>query len=171
MKLRSVFACLALAANGVAFAAKAPAPSVDARKSDLAGQRGMVENEMQAGERFAEISADDKAQVFAALDRMETLLAGRSIDQLGQSDKVALINDQELVNALLTKASIDSRMQCRREKRVGSHRTTSTCRTVAEWRRASDQSREDIEKRRSLGDILSQEKEEIGRFPGGRGGN
>ena len=40
---------------------------------------------------------------------------------------------------------------------VDSHRTTSTCRSVAEWRRASEQSREDMEKRRSLGDRLPQE--------------
>ena len=168
MNARTLLFTLVLAAGGSAFA-KAPAPTVDAHKSDLAGQRAVVLKEMEAGARFAEISDDDKADVFAALDRMEKLLAGRSVDQLGEAEKVALINDQELVNALLTKASIDSRIQCRREKRVGSHRTTSTCRSVAEWRRASEQSREDIEKRRSLGDILPQEKPGGGR--GGLGGN
>jgi hypothetical protein len=169
MKLRAVLFCLAFTFAGAALAAKAPPPSIDARGEDLAGQRAAVEKEMEQGERFAEISDEDKAAVFAALDRMEKLLAGRGVAQLDQSEKVVLINDQELVNALLTKANIDSRVQCRREKRVGSHRTTSTCRTVAAWRRASEQSREDIEKRRSMGDILPQEK------PGGglrgRGGN
>lgn len=164
MKLRALVFCLAFAAAGAAFAAKAPPPSVDAGRDDLGAQRAAVLEEMEKGERFAEISEADKAQVFAALDRMEKLLGGRRIGDLPEADKVALINDQELVNALLTKANRDSRMQCRREKRVGSHRTTSTCRTVAEWRRASEQSREDIEKRRSLGDILPQEK------PGGRRG-
>ena len=169
MKLRVFVFCLAFAAAGVASAAKAPAPSIDARDGDLAAQRAAVLHEMEKGERFAEISDDDKAAVFAALDRMEKLLADRGVGQLTEPEKVALINDQELVNALLTKANIDSRVQCRREKRVGSHRTTSTCRTVAEWRRASEQSREDMEKRRSLGDRLPQEQKDgsLG-FHGGR---
>lgn len=157
MKPRLIVLGLALAASGVAFAAKAPAPSLDVGKADLAGQRAAVVQEMEKGERFAEISDKDKQEVFAALDRMEKLVGERSVGQLSETEKVALINDQELVNALLTKASVDSRMQCKREKRVGSHRTTSTCRTVAEWRRASEQSREDMERRRSRGDIIPQE--------------
>ena len=155
MNARTLLFTLVLAAGGSAIA-KAPAPSVDAGKSDLAGQRAMVLKEMENGARFGEISDDDKADVFAALDRMEKLLGGRRVAELTEPEKVALINDQELVNALLTKASIDSRMQCRREKRVGSHRTTNTCRSVAEWRRASQQSREDMEKRRGMGDRLPQ---------------
>lgn len=165
MNLRPLAMTLALAFSGGVFAAKAPAPSIDADRPGLSDQKAAVLEEMASGERFKEISADDKAQVMAALDRMEKLVAGRNTSELSEAEKVELINDQELVNALLTKASVDSRMQCRREKRVGSHRTTSTCRTVAEWRRASEQSREDIQKRRSLGDILPQEK------PGGGFGN
>ena len=167
MKLHALVFCLAFAAAGAASVAKAPPPSVDAGNDDLAGQRAAVLQEMENGERFAEISDDDKAEVFAALDRMEKVLAGRSIEQLGEAEKVALINDQELINALLTKASIDSRIQCRREKRVGSHRTTSTCRSVAEWRRASQKSRDDIEMRRGMGDSLPANEPRLG--GGGRG--
>ena len=157
MKLRFVVFALALAASSTTFAAKSQAPSMDVGKADLDGQRQAVIQEMEKGERFAEISDKDKAEVFAALDRMDALVGERTVGQLSEAEKVELINDQELVNALLTKASIDSRMQCKREKRVGSHRTTSTCRTVAEWRRASEQSREDMERRRSRGDIIPQE--------------
>lgn len=157
MILRVLVLALALAASGTALAAKSAAPSMDIGKADLAGQRDAVIREMEKGERFAEISDEDKANVLAALDRMGKLVGDRTVGQLSESEKVELINDQELVNALLTKASIDSRMQCKREKRVGSHRTTSTCRTVAEWRRASEQSREDMERRRSRGDIIPQE--------------
>lgn len=154
MKLCHLIAGLALAASSSVFASRAPAPTVDAHKDDLAVQRITLEKEMKPGERFAEINANDRAQVFATLDRMQALLAGRSVSQLNETEKVQLLNDQELVNALLTKARVDSRMQCKREKKVGSHRVTSTCRTVAEWRRASQQSREDMELRRSMGDIL-----------------
>ena len=167
--LRPLVLSLALAFTGVAFAAKAPPPSVDTGRAGFSDQKAAVENEILKGEHFAEISDEDKAQVFAALERMDKVMAGHaSPSELSEDDKVKLLNDQELVNALLTKANKDSRIQCRREKKVGSHRTTSLCRTVAEWRRASQNSREDLEKRRSMGDILPQEKP-TGRN-GGRGG-
>jgi hypothetical protein len=142
-----------------AVSAKSAVPVVKADPEAFADQKSAVVQEIEQGEHFKEISDADKAEVFAALDRMAAIMNGRtSLEGIDQADRVKLINDQELVNALLTKANKDSRIQCKREKRVGSHRTTNTCRTVAEWRRASEQSREDIEKRRSLGDILPQEK-------------
>lgn len=136
---------------------KAPETLVKADPIGFAGQRAAVEGEMKPGGRFAEITDEDRAAVDAAFDRMARVLDGKAtMDDLRQDDRVALVNDQELVNALLTRAKIDSRMVCKRERRVGSHRLTSTCRTAAEWKRASEQSREDIEYRRSLGDILPQ---------------
>ena len=160
MNLRPVLFILVFVLSGAALAAKTePAPSVKADPVGFADQRIAVEAEMVPGGRFAEISADARAQVGEAFDRMQAVLDGKStMKELRQDDRVALINDQELINALLTQAKIDSRMVCKRERRVGSHRLTSTCRTAAEWKRASEKSREDIEYRRSLGDILPQGK-------------
>lgn len=144
--------------SGTAFAARAEKSAETLVKADPIGfaeQRETVEGEMKPGGRFAEITDEDRAAVGQAFDRMQAVLEGKqSMDDLRQDDRVALINDQELVNALLTRAKVDSRMVCKREKRVGSHRYTSTCHTAAEWKRASEKSREDIEYRRSLGDIL-----------------
>jgi hypothetical protein len=144
--------------SGAALAARSQAaPSATADPAGFAGQRAAVEAEMVAGGRFAEITDEARTQVGEAFDRMQAVLAGKaSLDELRQGDRVALINDQELINALLTRAKTDSRMVCKREKRVGSHRLTSTCRSAAEWKRASEKSREDLEYRRSLGDILPQ---------------
>lgn len=158
MSLRLPLIFLACLLSGGAFAAKTePAPSVKADVIGFGEQRAAVEAEMVAGGRFAEITDDARTKVAEAFDRMQGVLDGKSsMDELRQDDRVALINDQELINALLTQAKIDSRTVCKREKRVGSHRLTSTCRTAAEWKRASEKSREDIEYRRSLGDILPQ---------------
>jgi len=159
MSLHPLVAFLVLLLAVPAQAARQPASEVKADPVGFADQRAAVEAEMKAGGRFAEISDDARKQVREAFDRMQSVLAGKSsMDELRQDDRVALMNDQELVNALLTQAKVDSRMVCKREKRVGSHRLTSTCRTAAEWKRASEQSREDIEYRRSLGDILPQGK-------------
>ena len=160
MDLRPAALLLFFLMAGAASASRTePAPSVRADPVGFADQRAAVEAEMVAGGRFAEISDKARADVAAAFDRMQAVLEGKAtMDDLRQDDRVALINDQELINALLTQAKIDSRMVCKRERRVGSHRLTSTCRTAAEWKRASEQSREDIEYRRSLGDILPQGK-------------
>ena len=160
MRLRPLSFLLVFLVSAGALAAKTePAPSVRADPVGFSDQRAAVEAEMVAGGRFAEITEKARAEVGQAFDRMQSVLEGKaSMDDLRQDDRVALINDQELINALLTQARIDSRMVCKRERRVGSHRLTSTCRTAAEWKRASEQSREDIEYRRSLGDILPQGK-------------
>ena len=158
MTLRFPAALLACLLCGPVFAAPKSTPAVTGDPLAFTEQRAAVEAEMQPGGRFGEIGQDERRQVDEAFDRMQAVLAGKSsMDELRQDDRVALINDQELVNALLTKAKTDSRMVCKRERRVGSHRLTSTCRTAAEWKRASEQSREDIEYRRSLGDILKGE--------------
>ena len=156
--MRLALLLLSLLFSAAAMAAKTEtAPSVKADVIGFGEQRAAVEAEMVAGGRFAEISDDARGKVSQAFDRMQSVLDGKaSMDELRQDDRVALLNDQELINALLTQAKIDSRMVCKRERRVGSHRLTSTCRTAAEWKRASEKSREDIEYRRSLGDILPQ---------------
>lgn len=157
--LRSTLLLGAFLIASPAFAARTVSQEVKADPVGFSDQRAAVEAEMKEGGRFAEITDDARRQVAEAFDRMETVLEGKAtMKDLRQDDRVALINDQELINVLLTQAKIDSRQVCKREKRVGSHRLTSTCRTAAEWKRASEQSREDIQYRRSLGDILPQGK-------------
>lgn len=157
--LRPTLVLCALLLAAPAFAARTVSQEVKADPVGFADQRAAVEAQMKEGGRFAEITDDARRQVAEAFDRMETVLEGKAtMKDLRQDDRVALINDQELINVLLTQARIDSRQVCKREKRVGSHRLTSTCRTAAEWKRASEQSREDIQYRRSLGDILPQGK-------------
>src|SRR5687768_3553675 len=132
MNLRLPLLLLSCLLSGAALAAKSePAPTVKADVIGFGEQRAAVEAEMVSGGRFAEISDDARAQVAQAFDRMQSVLEGKgSMDELRQDDRVALINDQELINALLTQAKIDSRQVCKRERRVGSHRLTSTCRTA-----------------------------------------
>ena len=66
-------------------------------------------------------------------------MAGKSrLDELSEDAKVQAFNDQQEINALLTRALTDSRMVCEREQKVGSHRRTTSCMTVAARRRARD---------------------------------
>lgn len=93
------------------------------------------------GDTYSEISKDDRQKVADALQRMEALMHGEpDAAKLKEADKVQLFNDQELINTVLTKARADSRVVCKREKTVGSHRAVSQCLTVAERRKIREQS-------------------------------
>ncbi|CTP87191.1 hypothetical protein KM547_14550 [Xanthomonas translucens pv. phlei] len=71
-------------------------------------------------------SAENRSKVEAVLSRMATALNSHpDVDTLREEDKVVLFNDQETVNTLLSKASSDSRLICRREAVIGSLRTTT----------------------------------------------
>jgi hypothetical protein len=96
--------------------------------------RDEVVKEMRDGGRFGEIGDEARAEVVAALDTMAELLDGRdSFGHLDEEEKIRLFNAQEIANTYLTVAREDSRMVCKRERKVGSHFKTSICHTVAEW--------------------------------------
>jgi hypothetical protein len=85
---------------------------------------------------YRELSDADRENVLDALSRMQDKLDGvERLEQLDKRDQIAVFNDQELVNTLLTQAAADSQLICKREKFVGSHRVTNVCLTVAERRR------------------------------------
>ncbi|KAF1711329.1 hypothetical protein CSC70_05310 [Pseudoxanthomonas kalamensis DSM 18571] len=108
-------------------------------------QRQAIERDLADGETYSEISSDDRKKVKTALDRISSSLAvAGGLTTLDEAKKAELFNDQELVNAILTQAGEDSRLVCTREKKVGSHRTTTNCMTVAERRRAREQSQDAV---------------------------
>ena len=138
--MRKLFSVvLALAIPMGAHAASTPT-QVDVTAA-FAEQRKSIEADIANGVTYSEIGRQDMGEVRGALDRMSSLHDREGgINSLSDSEKAALFNDQELVNTILTKAGEDSRVVCRREKKVGSHRTSSQCATVAERRRVSEES-------------------------------
>ena len=116
---------------------------VDARQP-FAQQHERIERDLAGGKVYSELSAADRSQVRQALDRMSQALGDGDIQSMSQERRVAVFNDQELVNGLLTRAREDSRLVCRREKTVGSNLPVSVCHTVAERRRQSDDSRDHL---------------------------
>ena len=121
----------------------AASDGVDAQldlRTSFAAQRSAILAALQDGKTYSEIKAEDGRQVRASLDRIAGLLDGRpSVESLSEAEKVKVFNEQEVVNTILTRARADSRVVCTRERRVGSHRTSSVCYTVAERRRMHDQ--------------------------------
>ncbi|MBN8802241.1 MAG: hypothetical protein ABS96_24985 [Lysobacteraceae bacterium SCN 69-123] len=103
-----------------------------------AEQRLRIMNDLQGGEVYSEISAENRMRVVDALGRIDALLGKGGHASLPDKDKIEVFNDQDLVNTLLTQAREDSRLVCRRERPVGSNRPQNICITVAARRQARE---------------------------------
>ncbi|MGO3126535.1 MAG: hypothetical protein ACTIJY_00535 [Luteimonas sp.] len=110
---------------------------------DLSGvfdvQRTHIIRALADGDTYNEIAAQDSQIVQSSLNRIAGLLNGvRNVDELPESAKVQVYNEQERINSLLVPAYANSRVICRREKPTGSNRPINICLTVAERRRARE---------------------------------
>ncbi len=111
-------------------------------------QAARVRTDLAAGEKYSEISQDERAKVSAALDRLEAVFEVQPNAQALQPEQLASVrNDQELVTRILTKASEDSRLICRRERATGSQMSTKQCMTAAQRRRQTTVSQDEISRR------------------------
>ena len=130
----------ALAIPGSAFGFASEEKALDLQNS-FADQKTRIRTKLADGKSYSEISRADAAAVTEALDRIAQVLgAGDGIATLGDGSKASALQDEALINRLLSKASEDSRLVCVREKKLGSNRSTSQCSTVAQRRRNAEES-------------------------------
>ena len=135
----------ALLLAGPAVAQKGTALDVTGTRP-FSEQRAQVMADLDDGETYAEIGLEDREKVVSALGRMGRILGTHESPQaLHPDQRVELVNEQETINNILTRAHADSRMVCRREIPVGTRMPTNVCRTVAERRRLRDNSRNQFE--------------------------
>lgn len=127
---------------------KEDAHSVLDVRSPFDVQQQQILNDLAGGQKYGEISPADSAKVKEALSRMSSQLgrANGSVDGLSADQRVAVLNDQELINAILTHAGEESRLICKRERPVGTRRPTTHCITVAERRRHQEEARNELDK-------------------------
>lgn len=90
-------------------------------------------------EQYAEITANDRRTVLDLLDRMQAQLEGGGLEAMSADQKARLFNLQEQANVILVNAAEDSRLVCRRERKVGTRLATTECLTVAQRRWAQEQ--------------------------------
>lgn len=98
------------------------------------------------GEKYSEISPEDKSKVIDALNRIMNQLGtgNQDINRLPEDVRVSIFNDQNLINTVLTQAAADSRLVCRREKTIGSNMPQNNCLTVAERRRQKNDAQDAV---------------------------
>jgi hypothetical protein len=115
-------------------------PELDVQNKPFVEQKQSILMQLADGKTYSEISSKDHGEVTAALDRMGVAInAAGSVDALTMEQKVAVFNDQEVVNTLLTSARKDSRLVCKHETTVSSRIPSTKCRTVAERKRAYEE--------------------------------
>ncbi|MCL7713169.1 hypothetical protein [Stenotrophomonas mori] len=127
---RSLLVGVALLVSGSCLA-KPPEPPLRPALP-FAAQHERIRADLQAGERYSEISATDRQRVAEALERMAQAIGEGNAEALPPERRARVFNDQELVNTLLARAREDSRLVCRREKPIGSRMPVTQCQTVAE---------------------------------------
>ncbi len=107
----------------------------------LPEQVELIQKQLDDGETYAEIAAADRSNVKASLARLAAIV-NENGGSLNPQQKTQLLNEQNTINQILSQAAADSRMVCRREAQIGSLRTTTQCKTVAERRRDAQEAQE-----------------------------
>jgi hypothetical protein len=123
----------------------------------------MVRSEIEPGGRWEYVPKSQRRLLEEKFGEMERVLEGRqSIDELTNADKLRLINAQEHVNAILVQHD-GRRLICERVTPTGSHRPKNVCASLAERKRANEDSTNFLRSIQGGGAMP--------REGGGRGGN
>jgi len=139
-----LLALAALLLAGRALAGSGANHLLDVREAPIK-QVARIHQDLTDGTSYAEIGMEQKSQVQAALLRISSAFERYpDLGKMPAAEKVAVFNDQEAINTILTKAGEDSRVICRRETSIGSHMSSNNCMTVAERKRISDRHKRDL---------------------------
>ncbi|OOG47854.1 hypothetical protein B0E50_10440 [Rhodanobacter sp. C01] len=101
-------------------------------KDDFATLVVAVRQQMQPGGRYEFVDAHERETVETNLAAMQSLLDKYgTVAQMDMNTKIQLFNDQEVVNAILTRRD-DERLVCESVPPLGSHISRTSCRTYRE---------------------------------------
>lgn len=104
-------------------------------KADFATVAGEVRKQLQPGGRFEFATSKERADIDANLGDMQSLFDKfGTVSAMDQSSKLKLFNDQETLNATLTRRD-DKRLVCEHVASLGSNIPKTTCRTYGQMER------------------------------------
>lgn len=105
-----------------------------------------VRKEMVPGGRFQFLSKEESSKVNTSLDAIGTLFDKYgAVDNMDHVVKLALFNDQEVVNSILAKRD-DLRLICKRVRKTGTRLPTTDCRTYGDIQRAQAATHDNLDK-------------------------
>jgi hypothetical protein len=101
-------------------------------KDDFTAVVAAVHQQMQPGGRYEFVQQGERDKLETNFTDMQSLFNKYgTVAQMDQGSKVQLFNDQEAVNAILTRRD-DKRLVCESVEPIGSHIPRTTCRTYRE---------------------------------------
>jgi hypothetical protein len=110
-----------------------------------------VRKEMEQGGKYEFVPAPERVKIEKSLDEMTALFDQYgSVSAMNQDTKIKLFNDQETVNAILTKRDRD-RVICKNEPPLGSHIPVTTCHTYAQEVEARQGTRKQLDDWKIMG--------------------
>lgn len=105
-----------------------------------------VRAQLAPGGRFEFVTKEEYAKLSTNLDAMDALFDKYgTVVQMDRDTKIALFNDQEVVNGILKQRDAE-RLICRSEMPTGSHIPTTKCRTYGDIQREETDSRNYMER-------------------------
>ena len=150
-KLLCGIACLLLSAAAFADDQVIEKPLVAQSLAGFDQEATEIRAGMHQGGRYEFLKGDDKAKIEARLNSMHALLEKhQNQNDLNSSDKIALANQQEEVNAIL-KHNDSNRLVCESRAPIGSHLPIKTCRTfgdIEQQRQDAMRTHSDLDKSR-----------------------
>jgi hypothetical protein len=113
-------------------------PAINASTADaFKTVSAWVRTQMDEGGRYQETKPAERARVNDRLDDMAKVFEEKDdVEKMNEQQRMRLFNDQEEVNAILTKRD-GQRLVCKDEIPIGSHIPTRVCRTMDEIRFAN----------------------------------
>lgn len=138
---RIVLTLVAIAAGALIFPtfaspAKTETPQVQVdTRAGFEAAAAEVRKQMVPGGRFEFVTREEFAKVNTSLDAIGALFNKYgTVANMDQVVKVALFNDQEVVNSILTRRD-DSRLICKPRRAMGTRIPTTDCRTYGDIQR------------------------------------
>jgi len=104
-------------------------------KAEFAAVAGEVQKQLQPGGRFEFATTKERTDIDANLGDMQSLYDKfGTVSAMDQKSKLQLFNDQEALNATLTRRD-DKRLVCEHVAPLGSNIPRTTCRTYGQMER------------------------------------
>lgn len=92
-----------------------------------------IESDIDTPGVYPHLDDEQRAEVRASLEKIMAVLEEHGAsDKLDGLQKVELVNNQEIVNQILTNRPVSSRHVCRYERPTGTRRMMVRCQTLAE---------------------------------------
>lgn len=142
--LTAVFACTsALAGDAVV---DTDDVVVNTNAQAIVEQQQEIRSEAAAGNgRYEDMDESIRQQLFTEQDLVFSMLDGHERStELSAIDQTRLFNSLESISAIVNRAE-DERMICERVRKTGTNRTERVCKTVAQRRAESEQSRRNVD--------------------------